>query len=285
VVLGVDVKPPTSTAPDEFFSCDVCDPRIGERLMAFAPDTVIHSAFAFQPLRDERRMKEINQGGTRNVLAAVARIAPARFLTVSSATAFGAWPDNPVPIDDSWPLRARTEFRYAADKTAVEEELSQFAANHPEIAVSWVRPAIIGGPGLDNYLSRFIFGLPFLVAIDGADTPLQFVHETDVTAAIGQVLAASARGGFNLGPPDWTCISEIARESRRWMVRLPYWLVAMLHELAWRIRVPIHESPASFLYFARYPWVVAPTRLQNELGYQFQFSCLDTLRAILQSRA
>lgn len=283
--FGTDLNAPRTISPDEFVQSDIRNPQLIDRLQEFAPDTIVHAAFAFQPLRDEQRMHDINLGGTRNILAAVEKVRPARLMIVSSATAYGAWPDNPIPMEESWPRRARTEFCYAADKTAVEELIAEFALRHTEIAVSWVRPAIIGGPQLDNYLSRFIFGMPFLVLIDGHDTPLQFVHVQDVCAAIEYILKADARGAFNLGPTDWTTIREIARESNRRAIRLPYWLVRLVHGFAWTVRLPIHESPASFLCFARYPWVVAPHRLMHELDFQFQYSSLDTLREILLSRS
>jgi UDP-glucose 4-epimerase len=229
-------------------------------------------------------MREINVEGSRNLLRAASVVRPRRLLLVSSATAYGAWPDNPVPLDESAPLRARHEFRYAADKVEVEQLLRSFAVEHAEIAVSCVRPTLIGGPRMDNYLRRFIFGMPFLVRIDGCDTPLQFVHEEDVAAAIYEILHADGRGAYNLAPPDWLTISDIAEATDRRVFNLPFWLVYAAHWLAWTSRLPIHESPASFLYFVRYPWVAAPQRLTRELGYQFQFSSRDTLREIIQHR-
>ena len=281
-ILGVDLREPTRVAPDQFLRLDILSSELGAALVGFAPDTIIHGAFAFQPMRDERRMREINVEGSRNVLRAAGQSRPRRLLVVSSATAYGAWPDNPVPLDESAPLRARHEFRYAADKTELEQLVQSFAAEHAEIAVSCVRPALVGGPQMDNYLSRFIFGMPFLVRIDGCDTPLQFVHEADVAAAIHAILCANGRGAYNLAPPDWSTISEIAQATNRRVFSLPFWLVYATHWLAWTSRLPIHESPASFLYFVRYPWVVAPHRLTRELGYKFQFSSRDTLREIIQ---
>jgi hypothetical protein len=35
--------------------------------------------------------------------------------------------------------------------------------------------------------------------------------------------------------------------------------------------------------YIRYPWVVAPNRLCRELGFQFKFSSLDTLRVLLRA--
>jgi UDP-glucose 4-epimerase len=277
-ILGLDVRQPEGPGPDVFVRMDVRSPQLGDAIREFQPDTVIHAAFAFTPMRDERQMREINVEGSHNLLQVVGQYRPERLLVVSSATAYGAWPDNPVPMNETWPLRARREFQYAADKTELEALVAAFAGEHQDIATSWVRPCMIGGPHMDNYLRRFIFGMPFMVLIDGCDTPLQFVHEEDVAAAIDTILTRDARGAFNVAPPDWIGISDLARETGRRVLKLPFWLAYAVHWLAWAIHFVNHESPASFLYFVRYPWVIAPARLQTELGYQFRFSSLDTMR-------
>mgnify|MGYP002623957315 CR=1 FL=1 len=284
-VLGIDRQdPPADAAPAEFVRADIRDRSLIDTITHFGPQTIIHAAFIFQPMRDRRKMSEINVGGTENILAAVEQASPARFLLVSSATAYGAWPDNPVPLPEDWPLRGRQEYQYAADKTLIEESLPSFAQRNPDICVSWIRPAVIGGPGMRNYLSRFIFGMPFLAKLDGFDTPLQFVHEDDVVAATAAILAANGRGAYNVGPPNWTHTTEIAAETKRRVVNLPFWLARASAWLAWTSRLWIHESPAGFLYFARYPWVVAPHRLTNEIGYQFQYTSTETVREIVRHR-
>jgi len=284
-ILGLDIREPGPIVPNEFVQADIRSPSLGDAIRSFQPDTVLHAAFAFAPMRNERLMREINVDGSINLLQAVAGVRPARLLFVSSATAYGAWPDNPLPMPETWPLRARQQFRYAADKTEVESLVAAFAEDHPDIAVSWVRPSVIGGPNMANYLQRFIFGMPFLAKLDGYDAPLQLVHESDVVQAIDAILAADARGAFNIAPPDWITISDIARETGRRVFRVPFWLAYAAHWLAWWTRFPLHESPAGFLYFVRYPWVVTPARLQTELGYEFRFSTLEVLRQSVPKRS
>jgi UDP-glucose 4-epimerase len=281
-ILGVDIQGPRESCLDEFVELDIRSPGLADALRRFQPDTIVHGAFVLQPMRNEREMHEVNVEGSRNLLAAAAAVGPERLMLVSSATAYGAWPDNPVPMEESHPLRACRGFRYAADKTEVEGIVAEFSRQHAEIAVSCVRPAIIGGPKMDNYLSRIIFGMPFLVLIDGRDAPVQLVHEQDVVAAIHAILVAGARGAFNVGPPDWVSVSEIAKETERRALRLPFWLVRLLVGLAWTLRLPRQESPPGILPFVRHPWVVAPTRLERELGYRFQFSCRETMFDIIR---
>lgn len=283
-ILGLDVKHPVGTPPDEFHSIDIRSPELAKILSQFLPDTVIHSAFSFQPSHNDELMRSVNIDGCRNLLESVAQSMPACVHFLSSATAFGAWPDNPLPIPEDRPVKGRPEFRYAADKADIENILAEFAGKHSEIALSWTRPAIIVGPHMDNYLERFIFGMPFLIKIDDYDMPLQFVHEDDVTASLFTILEHRARGGFNVGPDDWITISEIAHATRRRTISIPFWVSHGLSWAAWKLRLWYHEFPPGFLYFGRFPWVVQSTRLQTELGYQFQYTCHEAMQAFLASR-
>jgi len=281
-ILGVDVRDPHGVSPDEFANLDILSDKLADVLAAFGPDTVIHSAFAMHPRGNARRMRRVNVEGCRNLLDAMDSISPARLMIVSSATVYGAWPDNPVPLEETSPIRSGRGFHYAMHKAEVEELVTQFAGQHPAIAVSLVRPTLIGGPGMDNYMKRLLFRLPRLVLIDGCDTPVQFVHEEDAAAAIGRILQADGRGVFNVAPPDWIRLSDIAAATNRRTVRLPMPLVRFIAYLARFIRRPGDRVPPGFLHYIRCPWVVTPARLTHELGFQFRHSSRDTLQEIIR---
>ncbi len=107
-----------------------------------------------------------------------------------------------MPLDDSWPGRAGPQFSYAAHKVELEAMLVRFAAEHPQIAVSCVRPCIVGGPRMDNYLRHLLFKMPIIVLLDRVDAAIQLVHEDDVSAAIHRILVRQGTGTYNLAPPD-----------------------------------------------------------------------------------
>jgi UDP-glucose 4-epimerase len=283
-ILGLDVMPPREAAPDRFAPVDVRSPELARVLAEFRPDTVVHLAFIVQPIHDAARMHDININGSRNVFDAVAAISPKRFLVASSATAFGAWPDNPLPIDDRRPVRGRPEFQYAHEKTLIERMLVEFADRCPAIAVSWVRPCIIYGPGVDNFLSNLLLNYPLVALPDGCDVPQQYVHEDDVAAATWCILKAGGRGPYNVAPPDWILLTDVARETRRRAISLPVWMMKLASKLCWGLRLPLLRVPPTLIIYVRYPWVVAPTRLCRELGFRFQYSSLETLRALLRSQ-
>lgn len=282
-ILGMDVVA-SRAAPHEFHQLDVRDPALTDVMKNFQPDTVVHLAFIVNPIRDDRKMHEINIGGSENVFRAVEAVRPQRFLMASSATVFGGRPDTPVPVDDLHPIHDKAIFRYAIDKTELERMIAEFAQRNGDIAVSWTRPCIIYGPGVNNYLSRFLLNIPFIAKLDGRDTPLQFVHEDDVAAATCEILSRNARGPFNIGPPDWIPLSEIARDTGRVCLKLPLWMACAATIFWWNLRLPVFKFPPELHYFLRDPWVVAPNRLQRELGYQFRFTSRDTLRELYRTK-
>lgn len=283
-ILGCDIAPPGESAPDEFHQLDIRDSRLQEILEAFRPDTVIHLAFVVDPIHNEGLMRSINFDGTCNLFAAVRHLRPARFLMASSATAYGAFPDNPLPIDESHHVRPRSDFRYSVDKAELERMIVDLAADLPETIVSWTRPAVIYGPGVNNYLSTFLTKLPIIVLMDGHDAALQFVHEEDVVAATWSILQANARGPFNIGPPDWVHFTQIAADTGRRMIKIPFWMVRLTTTCWWGLRLPWFRFPPGLLHFLRHPWVVAPNRLQRELGFRFKYSSRQTLQELLRQR-
>src|SRR5262245_17757685 len=100
--IGFDVRPPRiSDARFEHHELDVRDPRLADKVRGV--DALLHFAFVLDPLYDEREMTDIDVGGTRNVLDAVSRAGIAYLLATSSTTAYGALPDNPVPLTEEQP--------------------------------------------------------------------------------------------------------------------------------------------------------------------------------------
>jgi nucleoside-diphosphate-sugar epimerase len=126
---------------------------------------------------------------------------------------------------------------------------------------------------------------PHVVLPDGQDVPQQFVHEDDLAAATWCILNRGGRGPYNLAPPDWIYLTDIARETNRRTVRFPMWLINLASKVCWTLRLPMLPYPPGMNAYVRHSYVMAPNRLCQELGYQFQFSTLGALRALIASHA
>jgi UDP-glucose 4-epimerase len=284
VILGLDVRAPASDPPDRFRRTDVLSGRMTDEIRAFRPDTMIHLAFVVNPIHDDALMGRINLEGTQNFLEAARACRPERVLVSSSATAYGAWPDNPVPMDEDAPIRARHEFRYSADKVAVETLVSRFAEAEPDIAVSWTRPAIIFTPGVSNYLVKFIVNAKVIVLPGGDDATIQFVHIEDVSLATLTLLERDARGPYNVSPEDWVTLRTLARLTGRPVASVPFALCRAWSKVWWACHLPWFRSPAGLWYFIRYPWVVTSAKLARDHGFRFRHTCLETLTLLLQAK-
>jgi UDP-glucose 4-epimerase len=281
-ILGLDVISPKSDCPDEFQMMEIRDPSLVDVIRNFAPDTVVHMAFVVNVTHNDSLMRDININGSRNVFAAVAAVKPSRFLHYSSMTAYGAWADNPIPLDEASQLRGRADFRYAADKTELEGDIFHFASDHPEIVVSWVRPAIVLGPGMQNYLSRYLLDSFFIPLPGGVNSPIQFVHADDLARATWEILARNCCGPFNVCPSNWTTWVEVAQLRNTRCVTVPIWLSKGLMKLSWALRlpalIPSMGCPPGIMNFIRFPWVGTPKRLTEELDFRFQYSSVDTFK-------
>lgn len=283
-ILGLDVIDPADSEPDEFQKFDVRDPELLSLLREYDPDTILHLAFIVNPSHDAKHEEDVNVNGTRNVLKAVAELQPARFLVSSSGTAYGAWPDNPIPIREDWNVRARVNFPYARHKAEIEQELSNFAAANTRIAVSWTRPTVIIGPGMSNYLTEMLLHSPVIPVPFFSDPPMQLVHLDEVAAATRTILENQGRGPFNIAPNDWMTLREFARTVRRMRLHVLLCGGKAFSSFWWRMRLPVLRFPPAFWDFLYYPWVMEPFRLKEEYGFTFQRSTRDCLELLMQSK-
>ena len=110
-------------------------------------DVVVHLAGVVDPIPDEALMARVNVEGTRHVLDAAAAVGARRIVRISSATVYGAWPNNPVPLTEDAPLRPNPHFSPAVQGAEVERLLAEWRAEHPDVTVTTLRSAPVVGPG------------------------------------------------------------------------------------------------------------------------------------------
>ena len=134
------------------------------------PDVLVHLAFILNPSHDEGFMYDVDVNGTHNVLEAAEHAGTRQVLVTTSGVAYGAFPDNPVPLTEDDPVRGVAGFSYARDKTESDRLCQLWAARHPDRVMTIVRPCIVFGPNVDNYLVRLWTKQPFAVDIGARST-------------------------------------------------------------------------------------------------------------------
>jgi UDP-glucose 4-epimerase len=282
-IVIADIRPPASHRPKVGYErLDVRDAaRARELVAAERPDALVHLAFVLNPIHDEEAMYDIDVGGTQNVLRAASEAGVEQVLVTSSATAYGAFPDNPVPIAEDWPVRGVPSFSYACHKTEADRLCQLWAHEHPERTMTIVRPCIVFGPNVDNYILRLWTNQPFQVDFGVEPPPIQFVHEDDLVDALEQLLLGRHAGAFNVAgdgtmPAD-ECGEMIGLKRRR----MPLALARRLAAVMWRLRRS--EAPPGNIDFAIHPWVVSTGKLKQTTGWAPRHTSRETFEITMRA--
>jgi UDP-glucose 4-epimerase len=282
-ILICDVRPPRVFRPRvSYRELDVRDAALVRSVLEEErPDVVVHLAFILNPMHDEAAMYEIDVGGTHNVLEACSSAGVGQVLVTSSSTAYGAFPDNPVPLTEEHPVRGVPDFEYARDKAESDRLCQLWALRHPDRVMTIVRPCIVFGPNVDNYIVRLWTQQPFQADFGLPDPGIQFVHEDDVVEALVVLLADRVGGAFNVAGdgvmPGAECATMIGLPRRR--VPLP--VARRLASVMWKLRRS--ETPPGNLHFALHSWIVSNEKLKRETSWRPRYSTRETFEITMRA--
>jgi nucleoside-diphosphate-sugar epimerase len=258
-VVGLDVREPTRRVSGlDFHLADVLHSELKPLLEDV--DVLVHLASVVDPIPDEHLMARVNVEGTRRVLDAAAAVGVGRVVRVSTTAVYGAWPDNPVPLDEDVPLRPNASFTPAVQAAEVERVLAEWRDEHPSTTVTILRSAPVLGPGADRLPSRLLLGRPRL-RIRGCTPPLQATHVDDLVRALVLVALDDHPGTFNVASDGWLEYDDAA-------TLLPPPILPPLNaELLERVLTRgwssgLIDIPPGVVPYVAYPWVVSTDRLQ-----------------------
>jgi UDP-glucose 4-epimerase len=284
-ILGVDLCPSQIESKKlAFVQKDIRDATLLNDVKNFSVDTMIHLAFVVNPIHNEEKMYDINVNGTMNILNICAHQNIKHIIVASSGTAYGAWPDNPVPLTEHHPIRIfPPSFNYAYHKGLNEKHFHTFKQKHPDVLMNIVRPCIVFGPNTENYLSRYWTAFPFIPLIDGYDPDFQFVHESDVAALFTLLIEKQVDGAFNVAGNGTIKVSEIARLLGKPAFYFPKWMLKSIIWLGWHVRL-FFEMPPGIIDFSTYSWVLDTQHARQKLGWQPQYSTKETIEIMFQKK-
>ena len=282
-ILATDIRPPKADyGPKVFYlQHDVTAPLVDE-FAQHGIETAAHLAYVLRPSRDPAGARSINVGGAQNVLKASAESGVARIVYLSSTSVYGAHADNPPFLTEEIPPRPVKGFQYSEDKVQVESLLREYESTRPDVAAVTLRVCPVVGPNADNSIAR-AFLKPFLVAVRGADPPMQLIHEDDLIDVMVQCVLGGVSGTYNVAGEGTVRWSEMAEMLGRKLVALPAPLLYAATEAAWRLRLQ-SDSPSVGLDFIRYPWTASTEKARQELGFEPRYSSQEAWASFATSR-
>ncbi|MGD9955445.1 MAG: NAD-dependent epimerase/dehydratase family protein [Candidatus Nanopelagicales bacterium] len=253
---------------------DVRDPVLAQRLAGM--DAVVHLAVDWSLDADPSARSALNVRGTQTVVTAAAAAGVSRVVLVTSASVYGALPDNPVPLPEDAPLLAVPE-GIVADLLEMERVAEDARRVHPGLEVVVVRPAALVGPGVDTLVTRH-FSAPRLLSIKDTSPAWQFCHIDDLASALVVAATTPLPHVVTVGSDGYLDQRRIEEISGMKRVEVP---AALALATAERLhRVGVTPAPASELAYAMHPLVVSSATLRG-LGWRPEHTNEDNLEAVL----
>jgi nucleoside-diphosphate-sugar epimerase len=196
----------------------------------------------------------------RRTLDAAGAAGVRHLVVLSSATVYGAWANNPVPLTEDATLRPNSGVPFAAERAEIERLAAEWRDAHPGTTVTVLRPVrTVAGDDRDWLVPALRPG-PAAPA-DADDPPVQFLHLDDLASAIDLARVARLDGAFNVAPTG-----SIPGEAVRALIGAPP-KVPLPERVAgrvvrWRWRWGLGPTPPELLPYVLHPWVVASDRLR-----------------------
>ncbi|HVA59416.1 MAG TPA: NAD-dependent epimerase/dehydratase family protein [Mycobacteriales bacterium] len=236
---------------------DVQDPSLVRKLAGI--EALAHLALDMSPDTPAAQRRERNVRGVETVLTAAHAAGVRRVVLLTSATVYGALPDNPVPLTEASPLRATSDRGLVGDWLAIERLARRARRTDRGMVTTVVRPAALVGPGVDTAFTRQ-FAAPRLLMVKGSRPLWQFCHVDDLVEALILATLGAVTGDVTVGCDGWLEQGDVERISGLRRIVLP---AAVALAAAERLhRLGVTPAPASELGFLTHPWVVSCDRLR-----------------------
>ncbi len=280
-ITCIDLRPHAIASPKiTAVKCDVRDPDIARHIEGH--DALVHLAFVVTEARPRPEVEAINVGGSANVFAAAARCGVSRIVYSSSIAAYGVVPGHPQPITEDARRVYQPGFAYAATKFEVEALLDRFEVEHPAIAISRLRPAILIGHDMEHALGDAL-RRGRIFALDTA--PLPIVWDEDVAEAAALALAKPSRGAFNLAADEALSPGDLAARGGLRALRAPRSVArAAAATSPWLSKLGIGRAvDPAWLDTGGVSMVISSERAKRELGWRPR--CATAADVILRYRA
>ena len=205
-VLGLDVREPErQAAAVEFARVDIAGTELKPLLEGI--DVVVHLAGVVDPIARRAAHGAGQRRGHAPRARRRGRGRRPRIVRISSATVYGAWPNNPVPLTEDAALRPNPDFSPAVQGAEVERLLAEWRGEHPEVTVTTLRSAPVVGPGAERLPARILLGRPPL-RVRGAARRCRSC--TSTTSPPRSTLAATRDlpGVYNVAADGWLDADE-----------------------------------------------------------------------------
>lgn len=265
-VIGIDCAVPRQIDAYkklEFHQLDIHNRMIAELISDV--DILLHMAFVLMRRPGASDPDLVDIDGYRLVLEAGAEHGVPKIIFTGSVVGYGLHPDNPIPLTENSPLRPNESLYYSRAKGQVEAILDRIEDEHPDIAITRLRPCTVVGGRADRSQMETMLS-PTTVLVKGCDPPFQILYETDLAQALLLAITDDLPGAYNVTPDDPKTLRHLAeaRNGGR-VLEIPYPLIKLLLNVLWRTQ----QTPFApeWIDLSRYSLLASNDKLKSR-GWQ-----------------
>lgn len=277
-VHGVDREPwPDCPREVRFSVADMRKRKLEDIIRKERPEAIVHLAFIRHFGVHPALRHEFNVNGTRRLLEFAVAHGVSQVVICSSSYVYGALPENPYYVDESFPLNVSRTYPEVRDLTEVDMLAGAFLWRHPETAITLLRPVSVLGRHAQTAVARYLRH-EFVPTVLGFDPMVQFIHEEDIAEAIALAIEKRARGVFNLVGPGAVPLHVAIAETGGTAVPFPELLLRPA--IGALFRSGLYPLPPGALDFAKYQCTLDGGRFVRATGFAPRHALAETFATV-----
>ena len=277
-VCGVD-RMPWEGAPRgiQVHLVDIRKKKFEDVIRTEQPSAIVHMGFIRHFRTSPRERYDVNVRGTKQLLDHCVAHGVKNLVVFSSSYVYGAFPENPFYMDEDAPLSASRSYPEIRDLVEVDTLASAFLWRYPHIRTCVLRPVNVLGYYVHSMIGQYLRERRVPTVL-GFDPMMQFIHEEDVSDAIGLALEQGLQGVFNVAGPGEVPLHTAIRETGGTARAIPEIIMRPL--FAQLFRFGVIPYPPGAIDYLKYPVTVSGARFVEATGFRPLFGLEEIFHSV-----
>ncbi len=273
-VYGVDRKPwPGRPREIRMTVADIGTRKFEDIVRKVKPDSIVHLASVRHFRVHPAIRHEVNVVGTKKLIDFAVEHGVRQVIVNSSSYVYGALPDNPYYMDESFPLSVSRTYPDVRDLAEMDMVATAALWRHPEVAIAVIRPVNVLGARVSSTIGRYM-RREYVPTVIGFNPMLQFIHEDDLARAFLVTIQKRARGVFNIAGAGAIPLQAAIPHIGGTAVPVPEFILrTMVRTL---FQWGLYPFPPGAIDFAKYQCTLDDSRFRETTGFEPRFSLAQT---------
>jgi len=273
-VFGVDRKPwPGRPREIRLTIADIGTRRFEDVIRRVKPDAILHLASVRHFRVHPAVRHEVNVVGTKKLIEFAVEHNVRQVVINSSSYVYGALPDNPYYMDESYPLSVSRTYPEIRDLAEMDMVATASLWQHPDVAIAVLRPVNVLGSRVRSSIGKYL-QREYVPTVIGFNPMLQFIHEDDLAHAFTLAISKEARGTFNVAGPGAIPLHAAITLLGATAVPLPDF--ALRGVITRLFQWGLYPFPRGAIDFAKYQCTLDDTRFRETTGFEPRYSLAQT---------